>query len=259
MLRIPLLWFVIIFILSVPVQAETIPPITTLIGAGVWSRPAYKGADTNVFTPIPVVRYYGKPWFLRTTFGVLEGGVRAELLRDFFIGAQLAYEGGRDSKESDFLSSHNFPTLNPSLSWGAHLELERKIGKMPVIGLLRYRQDVESKRGSQADFRLTAGIFSGLGLNAGIFFQTTWANSDNANYYYGISNQQSGSSGLPAFNALSGEMFNSFGLLWSYDLTTRWMLLGSIETSRLKNSVLNSPLSQTSTNHFSNLGVAYQF
>lgn len=259
MLRILLSWFALIPIALTSAQAEDVPPPATLIGAGAWSRPAYKGADTNILTPIPVVRYYGKPWFMRTTFGMLEGGVRTEVLSGLTLGAQLAYEGGRNSSESTFLSSHNLPTLDPSLSYGMHLELEKMLGEMPVIALLRYRQEIESKRGAQADFRLTAGIFSGAGLNAGVFFQTTWANIDSANYYYGISSQQSSSSGLAAFNAESGELFNSVGLLWSYDLNPHWILLGSFETSQLQGKAINSPLAQVSANHFANLGLAYQF
>jgi len=52
------------FLLMMPltVSAKDAPPLTTLLGVGLWSRPAYDGADTNKTTLIPVVRYYGHPW-----------------------------------------------------------------------------------------------------------------------------------------------------------------------------------------------------
>ncbi len=247
-------------VLTIPAAgAADTPPVTTLLGAGIWSRPAYDGADSNHTAPIPVIRYYGQPWFARTTFGMLEGGARSELFSGFNVGAQLAYEGGRDSTESAFLAAHNLPDIGASLSWGVHAELEKNIGPMPLIALLRYRQDVDCERGAQTDLRLTAGIYSGGGLNAGIFAQSTWANAKATQFYYGISAQLSASSGLPAFDAQSGPLFNAAGLLWSYDLNSKWMLLGSVESRRLRGDALNSPLVQERANRYASLGLAYQF
>jgi len=258
-MRISPLWFVLFVSILNAAKAEDAPPNTTLIGAAIWSRPAYNGADNNRLSLIPSIRHYGKPWFLRTTFGMLEGGARIEILSGLTLGGQLAYEGGRDNGESDFLAVHKLPTLNPSLSLGLHAELEKKIGPMPIIALLRYRQDIENNRGEQTDFRLTAGIFSGAGLNAGIFAQTTWANKQSANYYYGISVPQSASSGLAAYDAQSGEIFNAYGLLWSYDLSSKWILLGSVESRQVSVAVINSPLVQQSSNRYASVGLAYQF
>lgn len=259
MLRTPLL-FATLLATAVPAAwAEEAPPVTTLLGAGIWSRPAYDGADSNHPALIPVIRYYGQPWFARTTFGMLEGGARAELLSGLTVGVQLAYEGGRDSTESAFLAAHKLPTLAPSLSWGVHAELEKYIGPMPLIALLRYRQDVDVERGAQTDLRLTAGIYSGGGLNAGLFAQTTWADAKSTRFYHGISSQLSASSGLAAFDAQGGALFNAAGLLWSYDLSRQWMLLGSVESRQLRGDAADSPLTQASRNRYGSLGLAYQF
>ena len=241
-------------------SAEAAAPVTTLLGAGVWSRPAYDGTDSGqTLALIPVIRHYGRPWFARTTFGMLEGGARTELASGLTVGAQLAYEGGRDGAESTFLAAHNLPNLPDSVSWGVHAELEKNIGPMPLIALLRYRQDVDGHRGAQADFRLTAGLYSGRGLSAGVFIQTTWADGQASRYYYGISPQLAANSGLAAFEAPGGPLFNSEGLLWSYDLTPKWMLLGSFEWRQLRGDALNSPLVQMSTSRYASLSLAYQF
>ena len=230
--------------------------MTTLLGAGIWSRPAYDGADSRKTDLIPVVRYYGKPWFARTTFGTLEGGARTELLSGFTVGAQIAYEGGRNSTEFAFASS---PTLNPSLSLGVHAELEKKIGPMPFIALLRYRHDADNERGAQTDLRLTAGIYGGEQLNLGIFGQTTWANAQSAQFYYGLTAQQASSLGLPAFDAQGGALFNAAGLLWSFEVDPKWMLLGSFESRRVRGDALDSPLLQSDSSRYITLGLAYQF
>jgi outer membrane protein len=259
MIRFILPWLALLVLTQPAARAEDAPPVTTLIGAGVWSRPAYTGADSNRTSLIPELRYYGQPWFVRTTFGVLEGGMRYQALSGFTLGAQLAYEGGRDKTESEFLSAHNLPTLNPSLSWGIHAELVQKLGPMPLAALLRYRQDIEDNRGAQTDLRLEAGIFSGGGLNAGIFLQSTLADKKSSNYYYGISTQQSTSSGLSAFDAQSGEMFNAFGLFFSYDLNPKWVVLGNFESRQVRGAISDSPLVQQSSNSYLSLGLAYQF
>lgn len=252
-------WFALLVLTQPSAQASEPPPVTTLIGAGVWSRPAYTGADSNRTSLIPELRHYGHPWFVRTTFGVLEGGIRYQALSGFTLGAQLAYEGGRDKTESEFLAAHNLPTLNPSLSWGIHAEVVQKLGPMPLAALLRYRQDIDDNRGAQTDLRLEAGIFSGGGLNAGIFVQSTLADKKSSNYYYGISTQQSVSSGLSAFDAQSGEMFSAFGLFFSYDLNPEWVVLGNVESRQGRGAVIDSPLVQQSANSYLSLGLAYQF
>jgi outer membrane scaffolding protein for murein synthesis (MipA/OmpV family) len=80
--------------------AQIAPEDYTLIGAAVRSRPAYDGSDAQRTDLIPVLRYYGKPWFARTTQGILEGGARWALTPGVDAGVQLAYEEGRKSSES---------------------------------------------------------------------------------------------------------------------------------------------------------------
>jgi outer membrane scaffolding protein for murein synthesis (MipA/OmpV family) len=240
--------------------AQEAAPVTTLLGAGLWSRPAYDGASNSQATaPIPVVRHYGRTWFARTTYGVLEGGARAEVASGLTVGAQLAYEGGRSQAESSFLSANKVADLPFSVSWGAHIEYEKNIGPMPLIALLRYRQDTDGQRGAQTDLRLTAGVFSGGGFNAGVFAQATWADAKATQYYYGLSPAQAAVTGLPVYEAQGGQLFNAAGLLWSYDLTPKWMLLGSFEARRLRGDALASPLVQVSGNGYASLSLAYQF
>lgn len=260
MLHKPLLFVTLALALLPGLRAEETAPPTTLLGVGGWSRPAYDGsAAGQTLAPIPVIRHYGRPWFARTTFGVLEGGARAELVRGLTVGAQLAYEGGRDEAESSFLAAHRLPNLPASMSWGLHVELEQNVGPMPLIALLRYRQDVDAQRGAQADLRLTAGLYSGGGFNAGIFLQGTWADGRASQYYYGITPQLAAGSGLAAFDAQGGPLFHAQGLLGSYDLGPQWLLLASLEWRQLRGTALDSPLVQQSGSRYASLGLAYRF
>jgi outer membrane protein len=231
----------------------------TLFGAGVRSRPAYDGSASQHTEAIPVVRYYGRPWFARTTQGMLEGGARMEIAPGLVFGAQLAYEGGRKASESAFLRDHGIPDLKNSASLGVHLEWDGKLGAAPVNLLVRTRQNAESNRGDQIDLRGTAGIYGSGRVSAGVFAQTTWATAKGTNTLYGITPEQSAASGLPAFQAGSGFLFASLGILGSVDITRQWVAVWSLEGRRLEGDARRSPLAERTSNHYASVGLAYRF
>jgi outer membrane scaffolding protein for murein synthesis (MipA/OmpV family) len=54
-------------------------------------------------------------------------------------------------------------------------------------------------------------------------------------------------------------LFGSVGLLWSFDLTQKWVAVGNIEARHLAGDARRSPLVEDSTNHYMSAGVAYRF
>lgn len=216
-----------------------------LIGAGVRSRPAYDGAKEQRTDIIPVLRYYGRPWFARTTQGVLEAGVRSELAPDFWAGAQLAYEAGRKRSGSPLLESRGEPDLDPGASVGLHLEWDRHLGPVPLTFLLRARQHLDTGRGGQADVRVTAGVLSRGALQAGVFAQATYGSENAVASMYGPPN--------------AGLLFLSGGVLGSYDLSRHWVLVASFELRTLRDEAKDSPLSEKNTNRYVAGGLAYRF
>ena len=204
----------------------------TLIGAGVRSRPEFDGSGSRTVDLIPVLRYYGKPWFARTTQGILEGGARTALEPGFDAGVQLAYEQGPRDRD-------------PGASIGAHLELDRKLGPMPVNLLFRLRKHLDSDRGAQADLRATAGVYGDARASAGVFAQATWASAKYTQAYYGISD--------------GGLLYTSLGALGSYDLSRQWVLVGSVEGRRLSDDVARSPIVERRSGYYASAGLAYRF
>ena len=79
-------------LLALPCIAFAQDPLGTLLGAGVRARPDYDGASKQELQPIPIIRYYGRTLFARTTQGILEGGARLEPLPKLWVGAQLAFD-----------------------------------------------------------------------------------------------------------------------------------------------------------------------
>lgn len=239
--------------------AQSVLPDLSFIGAAVRTRPAYDGSESQQTDLIPMVRYFGRTWFARTTQGVLEGGARVELASALYLGAQIAYEEGRDTGESEFLGRYNVPDIRPGASFGLHVEWDVKLGPVPITVLARGRQNADSDRGGQADLRLTAGVYGDKGFLVAVFAQATWANAKSAQFFYGITQEQSAETGLPAFEADSGPLSAGFGLLWSYDLSREWMLVGSLNGKTLHGSAVRSPLAERASNTYASAGVAYRF
>ena len=130
-----------------------------LLGAGVRSRPDYDGASSRTVDLIPVLRYYGRPWFARTTQGISEGGIRGTLAQGFELGMQL-----------------------------------------------------------------------------------TFASVENTRAYYGRSD--------------SGHLYTDIGVLGSYDITRRWVAVGSVHVRRLNNDYPGFP---ERCGAYASAGVAYKY
>jgi MipA family protein len=231
----------------------------SIIGPGVRSRPAYDGAAAQHTEFVPVIRYLGDRWFIRSTQGVLEGGWRTEVAPGLHVGAQLAYEPGRVSSESAFLESRHVPDIKRGVSAGVHLEWDHIVGPVPITLLLRARKPTDSKLGMQADARLSAGVLKAGPVSAGVFTQATWADARSTNAFYGIDAQEAQITGLTASQASSGILFASAGVLWSVDLAPHWVAVGSIEARRLRGDAARSPLSEREWGHLVTAGLAYKF
>ncbi len=229
------------------------------IGLGARLRPAYDGADSNRVDAIPYLRLYGEHLFARTTQGLLEGGWRAPPVGGVVFGAQLAYEEGRVTDESAFLKEHHFEDLDPGASLGLHAEGDWNAGPMPLNVLLRYRHDVESDRGAQADLRVTAGVLDWRRLQAGLYGQLTWGDGKSTQRYFGITPQQAAATGLPAYEAGRGLRSLQVGLIGGIDLARHWVGLWGISAQKLQGDAKDSPVTRDNTNWYANAGVAYRF
>ena len=228
---------ILVLVLPAAVLAAEPPPqedLGTLLGLGVRSRPDYDGASKQELEPIPVIRYYGRTLFARTTQGILEGGARFDLTSGLTAGAQLAYEGGNDRTDVD-----------PGASIGVHLEWDTKVGPAPINLLFRTRHHLDSDLGSQADLRAAVGVYGGSNLKAWVFGQATWATSEWVRAYY-----TTGDGGL---------LFTTYGVEGAYDLNRHWVALASVSLRRLHGDAASSPITEDKTNYYASAGVAYRF
>jgi MipA family protein len=237
------------FLLMLPVSAlaQIAPDDYALVGMAARTRPAYDGSESQRTDVIPVLRYYGQPWFARTTQGVLEGGARWWIVPGLDFGVQLAYEEGRKTSESDLLQNLNLPDVHTGASVGAHVEWDSKIGRAPVSLLGRYRQHTDTDRGSQFDLRFNVGLHRSGGLIVAGYAQATWASSKAVRSFYV----------LP--DAHGGLLHTSLGLLGSYDFARHWSAVAGLQGRRLQGDATESPIVETKSSFYANAGIAYRF
>jgi len=225
------------------------PEEPSLLGAALWSRPAYDGSASQVEQPVPIISYEGYPWFARTLQGILEGGIRKQLAPKLNLGAQLAYESGRKTSESELLKSRNVLGIAPGASLGAHVEWSPSVGPVPLSFIARVRHTVADDHGLQADLRLTVGVFEKSRLACAVYGQATWADAKSVRTFYGA----------PGFDPAGGLLSGSFGVFALYDLSRRWVVMGSVETHRLHGDAASSPLTEQRSNFYAFVGPAYKF
>lgn len=243
----PRAWLAALLFFPAAAAAQIIiPEDEILLGLGVRTRPAYDGSGDQTADLIPLVRYYGKPWFARTTQGILEGGARVPIHRDVDVGVQLAYEEGRKRSESELLKRLGVEDLDPGVSLGVHAEWDTKIGPAPVSLLGRWRQHLDSDRGAQADLRFNVGVYGNHGVLAALYAQATWASSKSIRSFYLV-------------DAGSGLLHTSLGALGSYDLHRHWLVFAGVQWRQLHGDARASPLVEEKTSFYANAGVAYRF
>jgi MipA family protein len=252
-------WIALLAFAPVAAAAQMKLPDYNWLGAGARTRPAYDGSAAQETELIPSVRYFGKPWFARTTQGMLEGGARMEVAHDLHLGAQLAYEVGRKSSEAVFLASRNVPDIDPGASVGVHAEWDYHIGPMPTTLLARARQFADRDRGAQGDLRFTAGVLGWRALSAALFVQGTWASAESNQSYYGVTPEVSATTGLQVYTPGGGLLYVTGGLLYGVDLGKTWMIIGNIEARRLQGAAARSPLVEQPTSRYLSASLAYKF
>jgi outer membrane scaffolding protein for murein synthesis (MipA/OmpV family) len=239
--------------LPLPAAAQTptpaAPEYSNLIGPALRSRPAYNGSKSQRTDVIPILDYDDSRLFARTVQGVLEGGAHMQVGSGLTIGAQLAYEEGRKASESSFLRDRSVADIGIGVSYGLHAEWDTKLGPAPVLLLVRVRQQAHSDRGAQADLRAVVGVYKSGPFEAGIYGQATWTDRKSMRTYYG----------QPGFDPSGGLLFASAGLLGSYDIYPRWVLIASVECDRLQGDAARSPLAERKSSYYAVAGIAYRF
>ena len=223
------------------------------VGAAAGVGPDYEGADSYEAAALP---FFELSWRDRIFVGL--DGIRAlnPLTENIRIGPLLSYDGGRDEDDDDDLDG--LGDVDGSITLGVVAEMT--FG--PYQFGARVEKAVDGHTGWSA--ALSAGrnfqISERLSLNLAL--ETSLADEDYMNDFFGITALQSERSGLSRFDADAGFKDVGVSLGLNYALTDNWLLFASTGYTRLVGDAADSPLVEDrgSPDQFSAmLGGAYRF
>ena len=214
-----------------PLTAAALDEDIQFIGAGVYSHPKFDGSTAQHNDAIPEVHFIHRPWFIRTTEGILEGGARWGVGQHAAIGVQAAYEDGPRGE-------------HPGPSLGIHAEIEGQIGPAPVSSVFRIRQFTTNGKGWEADARVNLGVYEGHGWGLALYGQATWASDKIFNNFYAVND--------------SGLLFTALGAWGGYEIAPKWLFLFSAEDRRLGDTAAPSPFVERRSGFYGSLGIAYR-
>lgn len=86
-----------------------------------------------------------------------------------------------------------------------------------------------------------------------------WANNKHNNYYYGISKQESATSGLPQYNTNGTTISPYIQLVGNYSMSKHWSAIAGARFDFLDSDIKDSPMISKSDFSLYTLGVNYQF
>ena len=227
------------------------PDWSFALGAVAGIVPDYEGSDDYDFEFGP---QYKIDW---RRIVVLSGKtLRVYALRgDTRLGAVLGLEGGRDDDDD----LEGLGDVDSGAEAG--IFISHKIGKVTLRSEVR-REFAGGHGGTLVDLgaRMRVPLGEKPWLKAEL--ETTWADGDYMDSFFGINARQSFNSGLRQFDADSGFKNVSLALTTGYDITDSWKIGVMVGYRRMLGDAADSPVVEDvgSRNQFTTgLGLSYNF
>ena len=264
--------FILLRLLSVPAMAQTplplaewqysagevlssyekpVPDWRVTLGAGAFLQPKFEGAKRYDVEPSGVLDVrYRDIVFLSDGEGI---GVNLLRGRGYRAGVALSYDLGRDSHDDPHL--HNLPNVAPA----PEPKLFAQYFLLPVVLTLDLRKAIGGENGLIGD--LGAYVPLPVAKETYLFVgpSLTWASRRYMQSYFGVSEDASASSGLPAFSAHGGFKNATLGATLVRLFGEHWLLFGEAAYEHLLDAAADSPITETRSQFALGLNVAYRF
>lgn len=216
--------------------AEAVSLEQTVLGLGVAFVPDYEGSEDYTTKPLLQASFN---WSNGMYFSLLGNTARANLIpsKAWHFGPLLRYRAERDDVDNDRVDamedvdaavelgvflSYSLPNWVFSIS-AAHDVADAHDGYVVDLGA-GYRLQLQKKT------MLT------------VFVQTTYANEDYMDTYFGIDPVDSARSGLPTFSADSEWKDVGVGVLVNHNFESSWGLMGAVKYTKLLGDASDSPI-----------------
>lgn len=229
------------------------PAAGGIIGLGVVSMPVYQGAERQRVMGAPLFEY-------RWSNGVFVGG-------DGLLGYQVSRHTGLQyglllgqdlgRKERDALALAGLGDVEERVTAGG-------FAKASLGGGLLVTASLQAGSGNDhAGALLNMGISYQLPLSTAvqvrISVNSSMANREYMASYFGVSEAQSDRSGYQSYHAEGGLRDASLALDLVYPLGPRWLMIGSVKSTNLLGSAIESPLVRRRNDSVAMAGIAYTF
>jgi MipA family protein len=220
------------------------------VGGGLGTGPNFQGSNKYRLRAVPFAfASYGR-------FFVGLGGAGVQLYRDrtWRLGALVSYGGGRQEDVDQRLAGLGDVdrTVNAGLfavartgRFSTRAVVQTDVGG-EGHGTLARLDVIARFRGGES-----LGFFAGPGI--------TWASRQYNQTFFGVTEEQSASSGFPVYEAHSGV--NSLRLTagTGYRFSPSWRAVGSVSASRLSGGAGNSPIVETRAQYVAFVSAIYLF
>jgi MipA family protein len=223
-------------------------------GVGVTVTPRYPGAENTRtrFMPFPEAKY--QDWLtINTRNGIeVKSAVGEGLSIGASAGADLTTRRAKDDTRFQGLVDIKAAPV-------ARVFADYSNGDFSVKAALRSRAGTSAGRGTTLEIGAGYKLVATSAGTLTIGFIATAMDNKYADSFFGISPEQSQSSGLPQFDAKSGLRDTGVYAQGVYRLTARWSLIGSVQVSELASKAGDSPIIVEKTQASATVFSAYTF
>jgi outer membrane scaffolding protein for murein synthesis (MipA/OmpV family) len=260
---------------GLPAAAQTAPetpaekaparPWDAAAGFIVGYGPGNPGAQRNTLSLTPgfALRWGRVSFASRSAFSVrgveaaTGGGLRLELAQTGRLraGLGLRLDGGRSESDSEELRGMgDIPgTVQLRLSVSYRLDDGWRLRAATVFDALGRGNGVQGDFQINRDLSLTPTLSANAGLALG------WSNRRHMQRYFGVTPEQSQSSGYPITTSSAGLRDVTLAAGMRQALGRHWTVFGSASATRLLGQAASSPLTRRPQNWGLGVGLVYRF
>lgn len=203
------------------------------LGAGLGIVPRYEGSDDHKLAPVPLISVSWRDLLFLETRRL---GVNAIQQGKFTLGAALGYSRGREEDDADRLSGMG------DIDATAHAQIFAKYSIDRVTFNAAVSRDMAGSESTLAEFGVQAvhPIAEKIAITTGA--NLVWADNKHMDAFFGVTQDQSAASGLPAYEADAGFKRINFTTGAIFRLREKWMLRGNATLGYLTGGAADSPL-----------------
>lgn len=226
-----------------------------ILGAGFGIETAYEGSDETAYQPLPLVII---SWRDIITLGPDSLAVNSPEYGPITGALSLGYNPGRDEDDSDDLDG--LGDIDPTAQVGLDVNIALgNLASSAVSFAIALRQDIGEGNGLTVEAGPSLGWSVSERVGVEIEASTIWASSGHMEDYFGISANQSISSGLDAFDADAGvkRLDLSIGAQWQ--ISDHWLAIGGTGLGYLIGDAADSPITEQELQPSIFLALGYAF